>query len=254
MSDEIILITGASGAIASILRKELKHKKLILMSRNKILNLKSNEVSIICDNLLNNEWWHPVRSYKKFERIFHLSEIVKKKNINVKKISKSHINFLNWACENSKKVVYPLTAYIYDDLRKNDPYVIVKKRVFKECIGKKNLCLPIIHPLVDYGNGLNKIVLIVNKISIFNYFSSFDSKLYVLKLSDLINHFRFDLKTGLYDLYTSRSKVSEVFNSQNRINLNLISYFLKIIFSFFKNYSLINTLLYGRDISHDKII
>ncbi|MDA9648904.1 hypothetical protein N9T54_00655 [Alphaproteobacteria bacterium] len=248
-----ILITGASGTIATLIRPLYQDFDVVLISRRLLKNLSKNEINIICPSLEEKRWWKSLDKYKPFDQVLHFSEPVKK-NVNIELISKSHIEFLKWACINSKHVTYPLTAYLYDDGRGVDSYVEIKKKVARCTMQYDNIYLPIVHPVIDFGNGLNRLKCLESKIPFINIFCSFYSNIKVVESSFLGRSITLNDKFGLFDIYSYSIEISELFKSGKRKDYYLISFFLRkflILFSFIPSIAI---LLHGRDINHDKII
>ena len=54
---EKVLITGANGAIASLIRPLYQDYDVILLSRRLLKNLSKNEINIICPSLEEKKWW-----------------------------------------------------------------------------------------------------------------------------------------------------------------------------------------------------
>lgn len=248
-----ILITGANGSIATLIRPLYQDYDVVLISRILVKNLSKNEVNIICPSLEEKRWWKSADKYKPFDQVLHLSEPVKK-NVDIDLISKSHIGFLRWACINSKHVTYPLTAYLYDENRGEDSYVKIKKNVARNALQYENIYLPIVHPVIDFGSGLNRLKRLESKIPFINIFCSFYSNIKVVESKFLEKNIISTDKFGFFDIYSHSIQISELFKSVKRKDYYLISIFLKkflILFSFIPSIAI---LLYGRAINHDKII
>ena len=248
-----ILITGASGSIAALIRPLYQDYDVFLTSRRFIKNLSKNEINIICPSIEEYNWWKGVDKYKPFDQVLHFAEPVKK-NVDVDLISRSHIGFLSWACKNSKHVTYPLTAYLYDDKRCVEPYVEIKKNVAKNIMRYDNIYLPIVHPVIDFGDGLNRLRSLESKIPFINIFCSFDSTILIVESNFLGKAITLTSRFGLFDIYSRSIQVSELFRSMRRKDFYALSLLLKTFLHLFSFIPSIATLLNGRVINHDKIV
>jgi hypothetical protein len=248
-----ILITGASGSIATLIRPLYQDYDVVLISRRLVKNLSKNEINIICPSLEEKKWWKSVDKYKPFDQVLHFAEPVKK-NVDIDLISKSHIEFLRWACINSKHVTYPLTAYLYDDGRGVDSYVEIKKNVARDVMQYDNIYLPIVHPVIDFGSGLNRLKSLESKIPFINIFCSFDSNIKVVESKFLGKNITLTDKFGFFDIYSHSIQVSELFRSMRRKDFYPLSLLLKTFLHLFSFIPSIATLLNGRVINHDKIV
>ena len=249
----LILITGANGSIATLIRPLFKDYDVILVSRRSLKNLSKNETNIICSDIEKNNWWEGVKKYKPFDQVLHLAEIVKK-NVDSDLISKSHIQFLKWACLNSNHVTYPLTAYLYDENRQHDSYVEIKKIVAKNVLLYDNIFLPIIHPVIDYGDGLNRMIKLENKIPFFNIFCCFNSTIKRVESEFLGKKIILIDRFGFIDIYSHKKQISELFAIPGRRDFYLLSLLLKKILHIFSFIHSIEILIKGRASNRDKII
>ena len=247
-----ILVTGATGFVASIVRPAYKDCNVFLMSRGYIKDLSENEVHIKCSNIEERYWWKEADKYKPFDQVLHFAEPVKKDS-DVDKICRSHLEFINWGCNNSRQVIYPLTAYLYDDARVESSYVKIKKCVSKAAVRYENISLPIIHPVIDVGDGLCRIVELERKIPFVNIFCSFDSTIYIVESKFLSRAFCSPDMFGVYDVFSDNVKISELFNVSRRNNFTYLSNLIKACLSIVLFLSPVRILLNGRCVNHDKI-
>lgn len=247
------LITGASGAISQIIRGKLKNDQVILWSRNKC-DVGPNETWIKSESLENFEWWNAAPIEGNFDAIFHLAEPIKQsiKLNDLNKIIDSHTSFLEKASPFSKTILYPQTAYKYDRIlsKNNFHYLKIKEITVSRIAAIKNLQTPIIHPLIDCGNGLSKIKYFVDLIPFFNIFCAFNSSIAVLN-QDSFNQYIEQLTQGLAtneDWFSQKVTINELFFNENKMNSKLISRFLMIILRPFVGFQNINLLINGRNL------
>ena len=249
-----ILITGATGSIATLIRPIFQDCNVFLISRRSIKYLSKNETNIICPSIEERNWWLGADNYKPFDQIFHLAELVKKNvSVNIDLISRSHIEFLNWACINSRQVTYPLTAYLYDIGRSAEPYVKIKRNVLRSTMQYSNIFLPIVHPVVDFGVGLNRLRRLENKIPFVNMFCAFSSTINIVESKYLGKTITLTNRFGLSDIYSDTIKISKLFGNLDRKDFFLTSLLFKNLLLFLSFLPPIYTLLKGRVINHDKI-
>jgi len=246
MRKKKILITGANGKMATLVREHYRNDCVYLTSRQRIDIISDNEINIICESLEVYNWWRRVEDYAPFDKVLHFSEPVKNKNKDISSIVRSHVAFLSWACKCSKHVVYPLTAYLYDKTRINNPYVRIKKQTLKKVKKYKNISLPIVHPVIDLDGGIKRQIYVIAQIPVFNIFCNFNAKIPVVYTRDLIVELTNSTRTGVFDVYSAKLRVSEIFEQNKKINSSVISNTLKFLLIFFAYKSLINTLIYGR--------
>ena len=248
-----ILITGASGQIASILRELYCNHSVELWS-TKDLVLNKNEILRKSVDLADSSWWKTPHFEVNYDIIFHLAEPVKKKlpiEI-VDKIVESHIAFLRESTKYSPKVVYPLTAYRYDNQisSKNMHYRYIKEHVAMELLKNEKILFPILHPLIDYGKGLSYIRNHVSKIPLINLFSEFKADLPVLDVLHLKNYLLNieTQKNGIVNLYSEILKIHDIFNIRSKKNIKIISIVLLNIIKLLPNNNVKNILINGRKI------
>ena len=247
-----ILITGASGNLGTLTRPLFIDHIVHLSSRKKIETNK-NELWIPSEDLTDHTWWLKFEYLEFYDIIFHYAEPVKKKISAVakKSVVQSHLNFLTNGAKNSKIIIYPMTAYKHDNkiVSDNHDYLEVKLEVYKKLSTECNVKFPVFHPLIDFGDGLSKLVKFSKKIPFFNIFSSFNASLPILYKSDLekyiinVTH-NYENKP---EVYSRVMPVSLIFNESKKINFNLLS---KLVFLFIKSLKnpIFYLLIYGRKI------
>ncbi|MDC1318297.1 hypothetical protein N8Z61_02815 [Candidatus Thioglobus sp.] len=248
-----VLITGASGSLGRLIREIYWDKNLTLISRSKLV-LKKNEVWLEAQDLVNSQWWSEFRFDGEYDLIIHFAEPVKKSlSIDyVNKIVESHTEFITNASKSGALIIYPLSAYSYDSKISKSQlgYFQIKTKVSEKNKSNKNVIFPIIHPLVDYGSGLNKLISIEKKIPLVNIFCSFNAQLPILKKEDLelffININQVDLNQK--DVYSDIRSISKIFYSKERFNFKFLSIIFKIICLTFSYSSQIKMLVKGRKI------
>ncbi|WP_114661844.1 hypothetical protein [Polynucleobacter necessarius] len=248
-----ILITGASGQMASIAR-DLYCSHSVELWSTKDLVLRKNESLRKSADLADSTWWKTSQFKVNYDIIFHFAEPVKKKLTPdiVEKIIESHTAFLINATKYGAKVVYPLTAYRYDQSLsfKNRQYRNIKERVAMTLLKNEKILLPILHPVVDFGNGLNSIRNLVNKVPIINPFSEFNAELPVLCEHDLKSYMLNieQQKSGATNVYTEILKIKKIFNNPNKKDISFISALLKTLINTLPDSGIKNILINGRKI------
>jgi hypothetical protein len=249
-----ILITGASGFIGQIIRNAYRGHYVEIWSRNYI-DVYKNESYSQSQDLANTHWWENAPLREHYDIIFHLAEPVKENLCEklVSNIIESHKNFLRLACQHATICIYPLTAYKYDLglAKSSQSYLNIKNQVSKMFKLKTNIKLPIFHPIIDAGSGLNRLRLLEASIPYFNFFSDFNSKIPVLYVCDLIAYISSPEKYSMKmpDIYTKKIAINELFYKNNRINAYKASRIFRLILSLFSNYQTIRLLLNGRSIN-----
>lgn len=252
-----ILITGASGYIASLIRRIYLDSNVYLFSR-KDIEIRENELYFQSESLDNVDWWKNFHFKKKFDIIFHLAEPVKtiKCNNEINNIVDSHVYFLRMASLNSEKVIYPISAYKYDNIlsKKNYIYSNLKYEVMSNLIGINNIYYPVIHPILDNPKSeLIKFVKIFQIYSSFNLFLSSEASIPYLTENNFIKeagYFHINKKNE-FDVYTGFIKFSNLFYSNDKISNIFLSKLFLYILSFFRFIPAVNLILYGRKI-HEK--
>jgi nucleoside-diphosphate-sugar epimerase len=250
-----VLITGASGFIASILRPKLQNNNVTLLSRHE-LEVHKNEVWVESPDLLDPYAWRDLQLDGKYDYCLHLAEPVK---INltpeeVESIINSHGNFLSSAASMCKYIIYPMTAYIYDN-RSNQAesvYLDIKTRVLEETYNRlPNLVYPIIHPIYDSGTNLKAIIDIEAKIPFVNTFCSFQATLPVLRVDELastILNLNCDRPERVIDIYSSEKTIAELFHKSERKNLFVVSAVARCLLALMRWVPQIELLIIGRSL------
>jgi hypothetical protein len=188
-----ILITGASGFIGRILAASLGGHELVLWSRNPV---PAGPASTYCaaGDLRNTEWWQNAEIPQGVDVVIHLAEPVKTKLTDgaLESVLSSHCAFLEHACARAHLVVYPDTAYRYDRRvgSANRQYLTIKTEVLRKLSDRENFASPIIHPLVDSGGALARLIEAQSKIPVLNPFCAFKASIPVLTIPELVGLFR----------------------------------------------------------------
>ena len=253
MVNKRILITGANGLIASLLRPLFIGESVVLVSRRPVDDTNQNERNIICEDISTIEWRNDVLIKPGFDMIFHLAEFMDG-SVDLDVAVNAHICFLDWACNASPAVIYPLTAYLYDRKKQTSKYVEIKKNVMGKMMDKEVMYFPVIHPLTDAGTGLGNQIALINKFAPFNFFSAFNAKMYVLNSQD-VNRIIPNVESGsrLYDVYSDHLSISEIFFSDKKISLNWISYLLYLVCRLTPLTNSRDVLVHGRKIHRSAI-
>ena len=254
MSKKKILITGASGSVAKIAREVYAEHEIELWS-TKWLDHSSNEEIKQSANLVDSSWWENSPLTNSYDIIFHFAEPVKQKigNNVVSKIEKSHVGFLAEAVKRCPVVVYPLTAYMLDNKLsgKTLQYRSIKQGVASCCGDGENVMLPIIHPIIDSGKGLNVIRKMVNRFPLINVFSEFKAELPVLYLDDLKKYLLTveSQKRGVINVYSCKKKICDLFKSRDRRDSVIVSLAVLRILEVLGSCNSVNILLKGRSVN-----
>lgn len=199
---------------------------VVLVSRRPVDNLNPNERSVIYEDISSIEWRNDVHIGPAFDMVLHFAEFMDG-SVNLDTAVNAHLCFLDWACNVSPAVIYPLTAYLYDRKKQVSNYVEIKKNVMGKTMANEAMYFPVIHPVVDAGSGLGRQIAFINKFAPFNLFSAFNAKMYVLNSQDIdriisINEY----ESRIYDVYSDYLPISEIFVNDKKITLNWISYLL----------------------------
>lgn len=248
-----VLITGASGYIGTILRDIFAHDDVTLLSRTTITP-HDNEQWFASGNLQDNGWWSSLPIERSYDVVFHLAEPVKEKlgNRIKQEIVNGHVEFIRHFTAKGAKVIYPLTAYLYDrklSLSKR-VYAEIKLDVYRRLIDNKHVSFPIIHPICDSGFGLGKIIKMEKHIPSINIMCAFYSTIPILRLQRLIEIFSdpSSMAHGRVDIYSDIPSVKDIFGDARRANVFLLS---RAIYCFMKPLTFVSSialLLQGRHI------
>lgn len=248
-----ILITGASGGIAKIVRENFKADQLTLWSRN-FLELDSNETWMKSEPLQNTEWWATAPITGHYDSILHLAEPVKKNlsKSEITNIIKSHVEFLSNSSSSSKKILYPISAYKYDQLISKDHlhYITIKNSVSHQLSSNSNVFFPVIHPLIDFGPGINETRKKISRLPLFNLFCSLESRIPILEYQDLVKCFDCFINDGQVrkDWFTDTLSISQIFNNPKNTDNRFLSSVLKQFLFFLRSNASAYLLLNGRQI------
>jgi len=251
-----ILITGATGKMGSLTRTLYSNHEVHLCSRNKIYT-SDNEYWIQAEDLENHQWWSNFEYSKSFDIIFHFAEAVKVEILRTRleSIKKSHLNFLLNSVKKSKVIIYPTTAYKYDQntFTPYSNYLEIKEAVTANIPQNNNIKCPIFHPLTDYGDGLSKLIKLSKNIPLFNIFFSFKNTLPVLHKSDLERYILNSINASekFPDVYSEIMSISSIFNNDNKINSTIVSNFTYLVMRTL-NHPKFYLLLNGREIPRER--
>lgn len=165
-------------------------------------------------------------------------------------VCKSHISFLKWASRNSRQVIFPLSAYIYDEWRLNNSYRNIKLGVFLAVKKYRNIYFPVIHPLIHQNSQISRIKNIFDKYLPINIFSYFDKKIYITDQKELQSIYNIKNKKQVFDVYSRHVKISSIFTNNNKREFKVLSL---IFFQFVKIFTLtpgLKLLINGRKIKN----
>lgn len=249
-----ILITGASGKIGSLARDLFKAEQVTIVSR-KHCECKYNEVWISSSSLNDVKWWSDLGLVCEYDLVLHFAEPVKKKSktSDVLKIIESHTAFIKNASQKSHLVIYPQTALVYDCVlsEAEKSYVEIKRNVIKKLAHINNLYYPIIHPVVDYGDGLSRMRNIFQKLPFINMFCEFKSTIPVLYKKDLeflLLSIRERPNDTKRDFYSCELSVSDIFHSEHKKNVVWFSCAMRKCLVLFEKNPRVLLLLNGRSL------
>lgn len=248
-----ILITGASGSLATLARNIFSRHNVTLLS-SLPCECGPNETWIRSRKLQDLNWWTECKFDVFFDLVLHFAEPVRAKlsQNDVEKVILSHIEFIKNISLSAKFVIYPQTALVYDKYLSScdNNYVKIKRGVILS-IGKiSNLSSPIIHPIVDYGVGLSRFIYVVKKIPFLNLLCSFKSTLPILYKSDLEIYLKSNDESifKAQDWYSCITPISEIFHNKNKFDVMLLSKLLFFVAIFFLRINKICLLINGRKI------
>lgn len=251
-----ILITGASGLIGTVIRDVYKDCDVTLLSRSH-MPTRHNEQWYQARNIGDGLWWSELPTHMVYDVVFHLAEPIKQTldNSLLETVVEGHINFITRILENTSRLIYPLTAYLYDDnlSNRNRSYSEIKRRVFLSLSQNTKISFPVIHPLCDHGNGLNTLINIHRKIPYANIFCRFNAHLPVLRIEALKNYLSApdSYPTGKSDLYTEQIPISDIFFCPDKTDIQSISSLLLYLMKIFDAIPTIRLLTCGRTIRYE---
>jgi hypothetical protein len=248
-----ILVTGASGFVATLIRLNLSGHSFILWSRKNIED-PGQAVTDQVKSLMQPDWWGGCQFPDNIDVVIHLAEVISNglTDVQVDLIVESHSRFLRRACQVAKVVVYPDTAFQLDPVTgRNESYREIKTRVRNALSDLDNLYSPVIHPIIDGKGALTKFIDLQKKIPIFNLFCSFKAELPVLYSHNLINlvgDLLDDADSGCLHWYTSVQSICKLTHDPSRFDSEFLSSILFNLLSIFKQHRSIHLLIEGRDL------
>ena len=250
-----VLITGASGKIGTLARLAFSSENVTLMSRTHC-ECGANENWIECPSLDDVEWWANKGIGCEYDLVLHLAEPVKKmmQRHEFLNVVDSHVAFIKNASVKSCLVFYPQTALVYDRVlgKSEQLYLSIKKNVVAKTKGINNILIPVVHPMINYGDGLSNMRDFIQKIPFLNPLCDFKSTVPILYKNDLEKYLRSicdqadDRPT---DYYSCELSVSDVFREKNKIDIVFFSFVLRKVLSFFVCVPKVYLLLNGRRLS-----
>ena len=249
-----ILITGASGYIGTLLRQIFANDEVTLLSRRRIAPGK-NEEWFPSGNVQDAGWWHALSPDRNFEVIFHLAEPVKE-SVNSKvmqNIMDGHVSFISHFTNKGAKLIYPLTAYLYDRRlsRSDTSYAEIKRGVYRRLKDNTGVSFPIIHPIRDSGHGLGRLIQTEKQIPFLNILCAFEATIPVLRLGHLRQIFADpnSLTHRRLDVYSEILAIRQLFNDDARANVFGLSRALRHVLTFLRFVPSFNLLVQGRTIN-----
>lgn len=219
-----ILITGASGFIGTLLRQRFGKDEVTLLSRKSIAP-GNNETWFMSGNIQDSGWWDALPPGGRFDVIFHLAESVKEKIDNevLRTSIDGHVSFIRHFADRGAKVIYPLTAYLYDRRvsRSNARYAQIKREVYKRLKDNSKVSFPIVHPICDSGHGLGKLIQTEKRIPFVNLMCDFEATMPVLRLAHLMQTFANpdSVMSGRFDVFSEIVAIKHLFNDDARSNI-----------------------------------
>lgn len=248
-----ILITGASGYIGTMLRQIFANDEVTLLSRSRIAPGK-NEQWFLSGNIQDAGWWDSLPPESPFDVIFHLAEPVKE-NVNNKvrqDVIDGHACFISHFTSKGAKVIYPLTAYLYDRQlsRSNATYAEIKRGVYRRLKDNTKISFPIIHPICDSDHGLGQLIQAEKRILLINILCAFDSTIPILRLAHLRQIFAYpnSIPHGRLDAFSETLAIKQLFNDDARANVFALSRALRQVLAFLSFVPSFNLLVKGRSI------
>ena len=248
-----ILITGASGYLGTMLRQIFANDEVTLLSRSRIAPGK-NEQWFPSGNIQDAGWWNALPPESNFDVIFHLAELVKE-NVNNKvrqDVIDGHVSFVSHFINKGAKVIYPLTAYLYDRQlsRSNATYAEIKRGVYRRLKDDTKVSFPIIHPICDSGHGLGRLIQTEKRIPLINILCAFDSTIPILRLAHLRQIFAYpnSIPHGRLDVFSETLAIKHLFNDDARANVFALSRALRQVLAFLSFVPGFNLLVKGRSI------
>ncbi len=246
-----ILITGASGHIAAMLRQVFAIDEVTLLSRRPIA-LGNNEKWFISGNLQDSGWWQSLPADRTFDVIFHLAEPVKERVADEVRqvVIENHVRFVSHFTNEGAKLIYPLTAYLYDNQlsRSNAIYAEIKRGVYDRLKDNARVSFPIIHPICDAGQGLGRLIQAEKRIPFINILCAFEATIPVLRLAHLRQRFADpnSMASGCIDVFSETLAIRQLFKDDTRINVVALSRVLRHVLALLSFVPSVKLLVHGR--------
>ena len=248
-----ILITGASGYIGTLLRQTFANDEVTLLSRRRLAPGK-NEAWFPSGNVQDADWWNALPADRHFDVILHLAEPVKE-NVNdqvMQNIMDGHVSFISHFTNKGVKLIYPLTAYLYDRRlsRSNAGYAEIKRGVYRRLKDNAKVSFPIIHPICDSGHGLGRLIQAEKRIPFINILCAFEATIPVLILGHLRQVFANpdSMAPGRFDVFSETLAIRQLFKDDARANVFVLSRALCRVLTFLSVVPGFKLLVQGRTI------
>lgn len=248
-----ILITGASGFVGTMLRQVFTDDEVTLLSRRRIAPAK-NEKWFISGNVQDPDWWNALPPDSHFDVIFHLAEPVKENVTDEvrQSIIENHVRFVSQFTNEGAKVIYPLTAYLYDRQlsRSNAIYAEIKRGVYGRLKANARVSFPIIHPICDAGHGLGQLIQAEKRIPFINILCAFEATIPVSRLAHLRQVFADpnSMASGRLDVSSETPAIMQLFKDDARIDVVALSRALRHLLALLSFVPSVKLLVHGRHI------
>jgi hypothetical protein len=131
-------------------------------------------------------------------------------------------------------------------------YRALKRDVVERTVDVNNLLTPVIHPVIDYGDGLANMRNLLQKIPVLNPFCDFKSSVPILYKNDLEKFIRSlcgPMNEERRDVYSCELYISDIFRVDKKVDVFWLSFILRKILSVFTFVPKVSLLLNGRSIS-----
>lgn len=249
-----ILITGASGFIGTMLRQVFTNDEVTLLSRRRIAPGK-NEKWFISGNIHDPDWWNALPTDSHFDVIFHLAEPVKENVTDEvrQRIIEDHVSFISYFTNKGAKVIYPLTAYLYDKRlsRSNAIYSGIKRAAYRQLKDNPRVSFPIIHPICNAGHGLGRLIQAEKRIPFINVLCAFEATIPVVRVAHLRQVFADpnSMASGRLDVFSEILAINQLFKDDARVNVFALSRALRQVLAFLPLIPDFNLLVKGRYIN-----
>lgn len=248
-----ILITGASGFVGTMLRQVFANDEVTLLSRRRIAPNR-NEKWLISGHVQDPDWWNALPPDRHFDVIFHLAEPVKEDVTDKvrQRIVEDHVSFISHFTNKGAKVIYPLTAYLYDEWvsRSNAIYTDIKRAVYQRLKDNPRVSFPIIHPICDSGHGLGRLIQAEKRIPFINILCAFEATIPVLRLAHLRQVFADpnSMASGRLDVSSETLAIKQLFKDNARIDVVALSRALRHVLALLSFVPSVKLLVHGRHI------